>query len=69
MQHKNVLKHFQHLTDEQKQRIIEIWDERYTPQLKGSMFDALGFIAAYVISGGEGNKPDPVDGLPDVVEG
>lgn len=69
MQHKNVLKFFQHLTDEQKQRIDQIFNERYTPQLPGSRFEALGLIAAYVISGGEGDKPDPVPGLPDIVGG
>ncbi|EHQ2770445.1 hypothetical protein KRB99_000014 [Salmonella enterica] len=70
MQYKNVMKFFLTMTDEQKAKVDEIFNDVYEYQKPESRFHALAHCAAYVISGTDGQPGlDPIPGLPDVVEG
>ncbi|EJN5909422.1 hypothetical protein ABE356_000214 [Escherichia coli] len=71
MQYKNVMRFFTKLTDEQKAKVDEIFNDVYDFKDPESRFYALAHCAAYVISGTE-EQPGlgvPEWDLPDVVEG
>ncbi|EGJ3141381.1 hypothetical protein IGV50_004405 [Salmonella enterica subsp. enterica serovar Newport] len=47
----NTARHFDHLTDEQKSEIHNIFDELYNPTKPATIFGVLGEAAAYILRG------------------
>ncbi|EIF7532643.1 hypothetical protein LFD09_004344 [Salmonella enterica] len=47
----NAEKCFEHLSDEQKREIDQIFDIEYNPAKPDTRFHAIGMIAAYILRG------------------
>ncbi|EDW9721270.1 hypothetical protein GTR47_004458 [Salmonella enterica] len=54
MQYKNVMKFFKNMSDEQKDKIDQIFGDVYDDEKPESRFDAVAHVAAFVISGTDG---------------